>query len=124
MKTAALILALAMPTAAMADMVDLKWNDGAFSHKAKIAPKKFLEICGKLKKDQRVGWNFNGSAATDFNIHYHVGNDVVYPEQRKAVAKAEGTLVVALDQDFCWMWSNRGDAVVDVEVQLKQATSK
>ncbi|MBL8523453.1 MAG: hypothetical protein JNN20_07185 [Betaproteobacteria bacterium] len=124
MKIAALILALTVPSIAMADMVDLKWTDGAFSHKATLAPKKFLEVCGKLKKDQGVAWRFSGSGATDFNIHYHVGKDVVYPENRKAVAKADGTLVPALDQDFCWMWSNRSDAAVEVDVQLRQAAGK
>ena len=68
----------------------------------------------------RVYLDFGG-AATDFNIHYHVGKDVSYPENRKDIASADGTLAVPLDQDFCWMWSNRAAQPVDIEINLKQA---
>ncbi|MBL8522584.1 MAG: hypothetical protein JNN20_02730 [Betaproteobacteria bacterium] len=104
-----------------ADLVDIKWTDGAFVHKASIAPTKFLELCGKLKKDDSVEWRFNGSAPTNFNIHYHVGKDVVYPENRKEIAAAEGKLRVPLDQDFCWMWSNKSALPIDLEVSLTKS---
>ena len=121
MRIAALLLTLAIPVVAHADIVDIKWNDAAFSHKASIAPKKFLEVCGKQKMGDNIAWQFKGSAATDFNIHYHVGKDVSYPENRKSVASADGTLVASIDQDYCWMWSNRSGQPVDIEVNLKQA---
>jgi len=108
------------PHAAGATMVDLKWTDGSFTHKSGVAPGKFLEVCGKLKKDQKIAWRFTGSAPTDFNIHYHVGKDVVYSEQRKAAGSAEGVLVVPLDQDYCWMWSNKSAQALDITLQLGQ----
>ena len=123
MRTAALLLVLAVPLAASADIVEIKWVDGTFSHKASVAPKKFLEVCGKQKMGESVAWQFKGSAATDFNIHYHVGKDVNYPENRKGVASAEGLLVASLDQDYCWMWSNRSMQPIDIGVDLKQAKS-
>ncbi len=115
------LLVAALPLAANAELVDLKWADGGFAHKSTVAPKKFLEVCGKLKKDQKISWRFNGTAPSDFNIHYHVGKDVVYPDQRKQVSDATGTLVVPLDQDFCWMWSNKQSQPVDIDVQLTLA---
>ncbi len=121
MRLAPLLLALLFPIAASADIVEIKWTGDTFEHKAGIAPKKFLELCGKLKKGDGVMWQFKGSAPTDFNIHYHVGNDVTYPENRKGVASAEGSLVAPLDQDFCWMWTNRSVQPLDMEVTLKQA---
>ncbi len=123
MRIAALLVALAIPVLAHADIVDIKWNDGTFSHKASIAPKKFLEVCGKQKMGDNVAWKFNGSAPADFNIHYHVGKDVSYPEKRKDVASADGTLTAPLDQDYCWMWSNQLAQPVDVEISLKQTKS-
>ena len=110
-----------LPLAASAEIVDIKWSDGSFSHKASIAPKKFLEVCGKQKKGDGVMWKFKAGAPTDFNIHYHVGKDVSYPEKRAAIASAEGTLSAPLDQDYCWMWSNRSTQAVDIEVSLTQA---
>ena len=120
MRRAALLLTIAFPIAANADIVDIKWAGGTFTHKANIAPKKFLEVCGKQKEGDVVAWKFNGGAPTDFNIHDHVGKEVSYPENRKDVASAEGTLAVALDQDFCWMWSNRSAQVIDVKISLAQ----
>ncbi|MEO8103587.1 MAG: hypothetical protein ABI790_13755, partial [Betaproteobacteria bacterium] len=103
-----LALALGLASPARAELVDLKWNGDRFAHKASIAPKKFLEVCGKLKKGENIGWQFSGSAPTDFNIHYHVGKDVVYPAKREDVSTARDSFAVPLDQDYCWMWSNKG----------------
>ncbi len=106
-----------------AELVEIKWANGAFVHKAMVAPKKFLEVCGKLKKDENVSWSYKGNASTDFNIHYHVGKEVAYPENRKETASAEGMLRVPLDQDFCWMWSNKTTQAVEIEVNLQLVKS-
>mgnify|MGYP003385898491 CR=1 FL=1 len=120
MKAASLLLILSFPLAAHADIVELTWTGGAFSHRAKIAPKKFLEVCGKLKAGDGVAWKFSGTVPTDFNIHYHVGKDVTYPENRKDIADAGGTLAAPLDQDYCWMWTNRSAQAVDIDINLSQ----
>ncbi len=114
-------IGLCLSAAAQAELVELKWTGGAFSHKANIAPKKFLEVCGRLKKGEAVKWRFSSGSPTDFDIHYHVGNDVVYPENQRAVSTAAGTLVVPLDQDLCWMWSNKTAQPAEIELQLTQA---
>ena len=38
MRAAAWLLTLALPVTALADIVDIKWTGGTFSHKASIAP--------------------------------------------------------------------------------------
>ena len=128
MRAVALLLVAAMPlsisVAARAEIVEIKWTGGEFLHAANVAPKKFLEICGKLEKGATVAWRFKGSAESDFNIHYHVGNDVQYPENRKSIASAEGTLAVTLEQDYCWMWTNRSMQPIAIEVGLKQLAKK
>ncbi len=120
MRIVALLVTLALPAIAHAELVDIKWTGGTFSHKASIAPKKFLEVCGKLEKDARVAWRFKGSAPSDFNIHYHVGNDVVYPENRKNIALAEGVLPVPRQDDYCWMWSNHATEPITIELTLSR----
>lgn len=102
-----------------AQIVEAKWADGAFAHKATIAPKKFLEVCGKLKLGEAVAWHFGSAAPTDFNIHYHVGKDAVYPENRKETTSAAGTLVAPADQHYCWMWNNRTPNPLEIDVDLK-----
>ncbi len=116
----AAVLPLTMPLVARANIVDINWAGLEFAYKASIAPKKFLEVCGKLEKDSKVAWRFKGSAPSDFNIHYHVGNDVVYPENRKNIALAEGVLPVPRQDDYCWMWSNRATEPITIELTLSR----
>lgn len=120
LKRAALLLTLVLPLAAHAEIIDIKWTDKSFSHDAAIAPKKFLEICGALKKSERVSWAFDGSLPSDFNVHHHVGKKVIYAEDRKAISRAEGQLIVAQDETYCWMWTNKSDSALTVKVNLKQ----
>ena len=107
-------------SASQAAIFDLDWVDRSFSKEASIAPQKFLEVCGALKKGETVAWQFKASAATDFNIHYHVGKKVTYPQKRKGVASASGRLAVPIDQAYCWMWTNKGSEPVNLSVKLKK----
>jgi hypothetical protein len=111
---------LALP-AARAEMVDIAWNAaGRFEHRFVVAPGKFAEACGALVRGQAVRWSFESPAPLNFNIHYHVGEKVEYPVRRDAVARAEGTLEATLDQDFCWMWTNKGSAPLNLQVRLSR----
>ena len=120
MRIAALLVTLMLPAIAHAELVDIKWTGGTFSHKAGIAPRKFLEVCGKIEKNSSVAWQFNANAPTDFNIHFHVGDKVTYPENRKNIAVANGTLAVPQAQDYCWMWNNYSAQPITLELDLKQ----
>jgi hypothetical protein len=54
----------------------------------------------------------------DFNIHYHVGKDVVFPAKQAQVAAGRDVLRVAAAQDYCWMWTNKGTQPVSLTVEL------
>lgn len=115
-------LSLAPLGAAMASahIVDIRWDaDGRFVHKAEIQAGKFVEVCGALKPGQKIAWSFQGSAPTNFNIHYHLGKETVYPAKLSAVKDAAQTLDVQTDQVHCWMWSNKGAATSTVDLILK-----
>ena len=67
----------------------------------------------------------NGSArilcddqALDFNIHFHLGKQVSFPERQKQVQRAQGELTVSAPQDHCWMWSNRGASAGTLSTQV------
>ena len=107
-------------SASYAAIVDINWVGRSFAKDASIAPQKFLEVCGGLKKGEAVAWQFKGSAATDFNIHYHVGKKVIYPQKRKGAASASGKMAVPMDRDYCWMWTNKGIEPINVSVTLKK----
>ena len=102
-------------------LVDIAWDAaGQFTVNKSIAAGKFIEVCGKLPAQAKVRWQFETSGATDFNIHYHVGKDVVYPNEQKQVTSAQGELLIALDQDYCWMWTNKGAAATTLMVRLSR----
>jgi hypothetical protein len=104
---ASILLAVAAP-AAHAELVEIVWSgSGAFTQQKRIAAGKFVEVCGKLAAGVNVAWSFEASAPTDFNIHYHEGKDVVFPVKMTQVARSQDTLHVKVDQDYCWMWSNK-----------------
>lgn len=100
-------------------IVDIDWQpDGRFAHKAQIAPGKFVEVCGKLAMGEGVRWSFATAAPVDFNIHYHVGKEAVFPAKQAQVSSGRDTLNVAVAQDYCWMWTNKGSAPVGLTVDL------
>lgn len=115
----ALSLAILCSTAARADIIDIAWNEqGRFERRVSVAPGKFAEVCGKLARADSVAWRFDASGSLNFNIHYHEGKDVRYPERRDALAGASGRLQVVLDQDYCWMWTNKSGQAVDLNLLL------
>lgn len=115
----ALSLAILCSTAARADIIDIAWNEqGRFERRVSVAPGKFAEVSGKLARADSVAWRFEASGPLNFNIHYHEGKDVRYPERRDALAGASGRLQVVLDQDYCWMWTNKSGQAVDLNLLL------
>ena len=104
---------------AAAHIVDIAWSpDGRFAHKAQIAAGKFVEVCGKLALGDGVRWSFTAAAPVDFNIHYHVGKEAVFPAKQAQASGGRDTLNVTVAQDYCWMWTNKGAAPVSLTVEL------
>ena len=110
---------LAGPALAGSHIVDIAWApDGRFAHKAQIAAGKFVEVCGKLAVGEGIRWNFAAGAPVDFNIHYHVGKEAVFPAKQAQISSGRDTLNVTVAQDYCWMWTNKGSAPVSLTVDL------
>lgn len=106
---------------ARADVIDIAWNaEGRFAHRAELAPGGFAEVCGRLEPGSVVRWDFDADGPLDFNIHYHEGNQVVFPVKRAGAAKGAATLKVKLGQDYCWMWSNKTAQKLVLRLTLKR----
>ena len=119
-RTAALALAL-VSMGARADIVDIAWDpSGRFECSVNVAPGKFAEVCDKLPAGAKVRWDFEASAPLDFNVQYHVGKDVFFPSKMVAVSTAKDTLDAKIEQDYCWMWSNKTAAPATVMVKLQR----
>ncbi|MBL8308796.1 MAG: hypothetical protein JNL19_00095 [Burkholderiales bacterium] len=108
-----------------AEIVDVKWDDaGKFERMQVIAPGKFVEICENLPKGGSVAWEFKASAPLNFNVHFHRGKDVVYPEKQDGVSERQGTLAAPSKEDYCWMWTNKGTVPSDIRVRLWRVATR
>ncbi len=120
-RTLALLAALLGGATAQAAVVDITWNaEGSFEQRLDVAPGGFAELCGALDKGQAVAWRFDSSAELAFNVHYHLGNDVVYAVKNAGTLRADGRLVIDPSQTYCWMWSNKGKQPARLQVELKR----
>lgn len=117
------VVVLSLPLFSYAELVAIEW-DAQGEHASKLVTRagRVVEVCGKLAKGQSVDWFVEASTSLDFNIHFHVGDKVEYPEKRTAVRKLEGRLVAPLDQDYCWMWevpASGPAAIVELRLQRR-----
>lgn len=114
-------LAALCAAAARAELADIAWSaDQRFERSFSVAPGKFAEACGKLAKGDSIAWRFEADQPLNFNIHYHVGKSVEYPAKQEGAKGANGTLAVALDQDYCWMWTNKSGAPATLKLTLSK----
>ncbi|MBI3283871.1 MAG: hypothetical protein HYZ65_03340 [Burkholderiales bacterium] len=122
MKSKILSLMLLCATAAtQAAVVDIVWSDDTrFLHSADIPAGKILEVCGRLPAGISVAWSFTSSAPVESNVHYHEGKQVTYPARHAAAVALQDKLELKLEQEYCWMWSNKTQQTVQVGVQLEK----
>lgn len=110
---------LSVVSVAGASIVEIAWDDeGGFQHSAELEAGGFAEVCGPLASREQVHWAFEASAALDFNIHYHEGDEVAYPAAYRDTVERTDVLIAPVDQTYCWMWTNRQPAPVRVTLRL------
>lgn len=118
---AAVAVVIAGAAPAHAELVEVEWTArGSFERQLSIAPGNFAEACGKLPKGAAVDWRYEGSVPLNFNVHFHQGNDVVFPARADAQASSSGTLKVEVDQHYCWMWTNKAGETAVLRVVLQR----
>ncbi len=66
---------------------------------------KVEEVCMPLKAGTTLQWQFSADAPVDFNLHHHIGKDVVMPVDLKAVATHAGQQKIDRNNDWCLMWT-------------------
>ncbi|MCK6432776.1 MAG: hypothetical protein L6Q68_07065 [Aquabacterium sp.] len=119
-----IVLALAavgQAHAAKGELLEIAWSpDGSFARETQVGPGRFLEVCGKLPAGMAIQWQFDARRSMDFNIHFHEGKDVRYPARQSAVAKATDTFTTPVEQDYCWMWTNKSKAEAAISFSLRK----
>jgi hypothetical protein len=95
--------------------------DGRAFLSTQVTSNKFAEWCGRLAAGDRVEWTYRSSQPLDMNVHYHEGKSAVYPVKVTAENSSAGSLKVEAEKDYCWMWTNKTDASVSIEAELRRA---
>jgi hypothetical protein len=72
----------------------------------RLAAGKAAEVCLPLRAGSTLHWRFSADAALDFNLHHHVGTEVLMPVQRRGVRADAGQQAIDRDNDWCLMWTS------------------
>jgi hypothetical protein len=67
----------------------------------------FAEECVKLAAGASVDYAFEASDPVDFNIHYYLGNNLVYPVRGNQVRRIADRFTAPADDEYCLTWTNR-----------------
>lgn len=111
----------ALPAAGSSHIVDVVWSEaGRFEHSAMVPAGRFIELCGKLAAGDRIRWAFDAAVPMDFNIHYHVSKETVFPAKQGQVVIGGELLQVGVTEHHCWMWTNRSANAALLRVMLQR----
>jgi hypothetical protein len=89
-----------------------------FETRQRLQPGEQLEVCAKLKRGSELNASFRAGAPLDFNVHHHLGADVVYAVQKAGLRSYQHRLHAGLDQHYCWMWGNPGAEAAELSIKL------
>ena len=70
-----------------------------------VAPGTVGEVCMALEAGDTLVWQFKASAAAEFNLHHHVGDQVLMPVKRKGATLDSGEHAIDRRNDWCLMWT-------------------
>ena len=70
-----------------------------------LEPKAIEEECVRLQQGEKRDYRWKSDAPVDFNIHYHRGNDVLFPVKSDRARASKGTFTAKSAEDYCWMWT-------------------
>ncbi len=101
--TRLLVIAMLLPAAAAAQSSSS--SSQAFA--TTLAPGQSHEACATLAQGDSRSYHWKSDAPVDSNTHYHDGDKVSMPVERKGMRGVGGTSKAKVAQDYCWMWTAR-----------------
>jgi hypothetical protein len=55
----------------------------------------------------------------DFNIHFHRGDEVIYPVRRERMRGDGGMFTAKTGEDYCWMWSAKAAVKIEGSIEAR-----
>ena len=68
---------------------------------------KMSEQCLPLKAGDSIRYQFNSPSPLNFNIHYHTEKTTGFQVKLTEVSRHQGEFSTAVDQEYCFMWTNK-----------------
>jgi hypothetical protein len=99
---------------------DSPGNENTRAVDISVEARKSHEECLRIEAGEKRRYHWRASAPVDFNVHFHRGDEVVYPIKRDGMRGDGGTFVAKTGGDYCWMWTARNTpARIEGGVDLK-----
>ncbi|MCZ6831744.1 MAG: hypothetical protein O7F73_19555 [Gammaproteobacteria bacterium] len=92
---------------------------GQLEREVNIEAGKIEEPCFAMALADRLEYEFSSDEALDFNLHYHQGNAIFFPVERKNIHQHEAVFVSTGSRKYCLMWSNRGENPVTLRYRYQ-----
>ena len=105
--------------------VPIAWSHGAEDRhqnrlQRSIPTNDSYELCLMLAQGQQLRYTFSAPGKLDFNIHYHADDEVLYPVSEDQIMDATATFSAQSEQEYCLMWTNQGDADVQLSLEYEK----
>jgi hypothetical protein len=84
-----------------------------------LEPGKVHEECMRVERGEKRRYYWKSSAPVDFNIHYHRGDEVLYPVKRERMRGDGGTFASKSGEEYCWMWTAKAPAKIEGRIELR-----
>jgi len=80
----------------------------------------FEEHCLELAAGDRIRYHYKATSEVDFNIHYHRGNDVLYPVKSNSSRSADADFTASQAETYCLMWERTSDGGVRIDGAIER----
>lgn len=82
-----------------------------------LAPRSNEETCMELARNELLEISFSATLAVDFNLHYHLENQMRFPVNLKQQRDYADSYVAPATRTYCLMWTNRNDQPLRLRYQ-------
>lgn len=85
------------------------------SYKILITPNALHERCFDMQPTQQLLYSYKSSAAVDFDLHYHIDKNIIYPIRKKNQIHADEVFTANETREYCLLWKNNSKDKLIIE---------
>lgn len=117
------LIAISLICSFWSGMLLAEENITGYTKSPMIEPGKSYEACMKLSPGDKLYYEFTSSADLRFNIHYHEGEEVLYPVPVKLTSSKVAVFAPESPNHFCLMWKNPAEEAVELKLRYRKQIS-